>query len=58
MFYVPKIKTETDMYGNFLDSTISISVLAISASNADFDKLTVASIGNYSRITPLTAGKP
>lgn len=35
MYYVPKIKTETDKYGNFLDSTISLSVLTISASNAD-----------------------
>lgn len=37
MFYVPKIKYETDIYGNFLDSTIGIPVLSITSMNADFD---------------------
>ena len=37
MFYFSGVKTETDRYGNFIDSTTSKSVLCITASNTAFD---------------------
>lgn len=37
LFFIGKVKTERDRYGQFIDYTISQSVLTITVSNADFD---------------------